>query len=48
MPLPRQGKEPARTDVGMWNPLLSDQALADEVLHIRFCAVFVSLISEFL
>ena len=46
--LPRQGKEAARTYVGMRNPLLSYQALADEVLHIRFCAVFVSLISEFL
>jgi len=45
---PRQGKEAARTYVGMRNPLLSYQALADEVLHIRFCAVFVSLISKFL
>jgi hypothetical protein len=28
--------------------LLSDQALADEVLHIRFCAVFVAFVSEFI
>jgi hypothetical protein len=32
----------------MWNPLLSDQALADEVLHIRLCAVFVPVVSELL
>src|SRR5258708_27163996 len=48
MALPRQGKEAARTYVGMRNPPPSYQALADEVLHIRFCADFVSLISGFL
>src|SRR4029077_9664041 len=48
MPLLRQGKEAARTGVGMRNRFFSDKPLADEVPHIASRAVFVPLVSEFL
>ena len=46
MALLSQSQQPARGGVGMRNALLSDEALPDEVCHIRSHAVLVSVIAE--